>query len=183
LEQVHLCLGLKGVAAGHQDRYALYALNSVLGGSVSSRLFQEVREKRGLVYSIYSFLSGYSDGGMITVYAATRPKEVDRVVDLVCRAVRQIGIKGVEPQELERAKIQMKGSLMLSLESSHSRMNKLAKDELTHARHVSLGDMLAHIDHVNEEQVFHVGRHFFGLDSLAITGLGPLAPRSLQSYR
>ena len=183
LEQVHLCLGLKGVAAGHQDRYALYALNSVLGGSVSSRLFQEVREKRGLVYSIYSFLSGYSDGGMITVYAATRPKEVDRVVDLVCRAVRQIGIKGVEQQELERAKIQMKGSLMLSLESSHSRMNKLAKDELTHARHVSLGDMLAHIDHVNEEQVFHVGRQFFGLDSLAITGLGPLAPRSLQSYR
>src|SRR4029078_2566230 len=183
LEQVHLCLGLKGPAAGHTDRYAMYALNSVLGGSVSSRLFQEVREKRGLVYSIYSFLSGYSDGGMITVYAATRPKEVDRVVDFVCRAVRQIGIKGVEPQELERAKIQMKGSLMLSLESSHSRMNKLAKDELTHAPHVSLGDMLAHIDHVNEEQVFHVGRHFFGLDSLAITGLGPLARRSLQSYR
>ena len=71
LEQVHLCLGLKGVAAGHQDRYAVYALNSVLGGSVSSRLFQEVREKRGFAYSIYSFLSGYSDGGTITVYAAT----------------------------------------------------------------------------------------------------------------
>ena len=104
LEQVHLCLGIKGMAAGHQDRYALYALNSVLGGSVSSRLFQEVREKRGLVYSIYSFLSGYSDGGMITVYAATRPKEVDRVVDLVCREIRQIGIKGVERKELETGK-------------------------------------------------------------------------------
>jgi len=183
LEQVHLCLGLKGVAAGHQDRYALYALNSVLGGSVSSRLFQEVREKRGLAYSIYSFLSGYSDGGMITIYAATRPKEVDRVVDLVCREIRQIGIKGVERKELERAKIQMKGSLMLSLESSHSRMNKLAKDELTYGNHASLDDMLAHIDHVNMEQVFNVGRKFFGLDSLAITGLGPLASRSLQAYR
>ena len=183
LEQVHLCLGLKGVPAGHQDRYALYTLNSVLGGSVSSRLFQEVREKRGLVYSIYSFLSGYSDGGMITVYAATRPKEVDRVVDLVCREIRQIGIKGVERKELERAKTQMKGSLMLSLESSHSRMSKLAKDELTHGRHMSLEDMLAHIDRVNEEQVINVGRQFFKLDSLAITGLGPLASRSLHAHR
>jgi predicted Zn-dependent peptidase len=183
LEQVHLCLGLKGVEAGHQDRYALYALNSVLGGSVSSRLFQEVREKRGLAYSIYSFLSGYSDGGMITVYAATRPKEVDRVVDLVCREIRQIGMKGVERKELERAKTQMKGSLMLSLESSHSRMSKLAKDELTYGKHTSLDDMLDHIDDVNVEQVFNVGRKFFGLDSLAITGLGPLVPRSLQAHR
>ena len=182
LEQVHLCLGLKGVAAGHKDRYALYALNSVLGGSVSSRLFQEVREKRGLVYSIYSFLSGYSDGGMITVYAATRPKEVDRVVDLVCREIRKIGIKGVERKELERAKTQMKGSLMLSLESSHSRMSKLAKDELTYGKHSSLDHMLAHIDRVNMEQVFNVSRQYFGLDALAITGLGPLASRSLQAF-
>jgi predicted Zn-dependent peptidase len=183
LEQVHLCLGLKGVAAGHPDRYALYALNSVLGGSVSSRLFQEIREKRGLAYSIYSFLSGYSDGGMITVYAATRQKEVDRVVDLVCREIRRIGLKGIGRKELERAKTQMKGSLMLSLESSHSRMSKLAKDELTHGRHVSLEDMVAHIDRVSEEQVCHVGRKLFNLDSLAITGLGPLASRNLQAHR
>lgn len=183
LEQVHLCLGLKGVPAGHKDRYALYALNSVLGGSVSSRLFQEVREKRGLVYSIYSYLAGYSDGGMITVYAATRPKEVDRVVDLVCREIRRIGSKGIGVKELERAKTQMKGSLMLSLESSHSRMSKLAKDELIYGKHTSLDDMLAHIDRVSEEQMFNVGRQFFKLDSLAITGLGPLAPRTLQSYR
>ena len=183
LEQVHLCLGLKGVAAGHQDRYALYALNSVLGGSVSSRLFQEIREKRGLAYSIYSFLSGYSDGGMITVYAATRPKEVDRVVDLVCREIRRIGLKGIGRKELEQAKTQMKGSLMLSLESSHSRMSKLAKDELTHGRHVSLEDMVSQIERVSEEQICHVGRKFFNLDALAITGLGPLASRSLQDYR
>jgi predicted Zn-dependent peptidase len=183
LEQVHLCLGLKGVAAGHKDRYAVYALNSVLGGSVSSRLFQEVREKRGLVYSIYSFLSGYSDGGTITVYAATRPKEVDRVVDLVCREIRRIGEKGVENKELTRAKNQMKGSLMLSLESSHSRMSKLAKDELTHGKRTTLEEMLAHIDRVSQEHVFNVGRQLFALERLAITGLGPLAARSLQSYR
>ncbi len=108
---------------------------------------------------------------------------MDRVVDLVCREIRQIGIKGVERKELERAKTQMKGGLMLSLESSHSRMSKLAKDELTYGRHMSLDDMLAHIDHVNVEQVSIVGRQFFLLDSLAITGLGPLASAQLQAHR
>jgi len=183
LEQVHLCLGLKGIPAGHKDRYAAYALNSVLGGSVSSRLFQEVREKRGLAYSIYSFLSGYSDSGTITVYAATRPKEVDRVVDLICREIRRMRANGIERKELERAKNQMKGSLMLSLESSHSRMSKLAKDELTHGKRTSLEEMLTHIDRVNEEQMFNVGRQLFKLDCLAITGLGPLPAHSLKEHR
>jgi len=182
LEQVHLCLGLKGIAAGHKDRYALYALNSVLGGSVSSRLFQEVREKRGLVYSIYSFLSGYSDVGTITVYAATRAKEVARVVDLVCREIGRISSKGVEPKELDRAKHQMKGSLMLSLESSHSRMSKLAKDELTYGSRTSLEDMLDHIDRVTLGQVYKVGQQLFTLDHLAITGLGPISSRALARY-
>jgi len=183
LEQVHLCMGLKGIAAGHKDRYAVYALNSILGGSVSSRLFQEVREKRGLVYSIYSFLSGYSDVGTITVYAGTRAKEVPRVVDLVCREIRKIGAKGVERKELERAKNQMKGSLMLSLESSHSRMSKLAKDELIYGRRTSLEEMLAQIDRVSLDHVASAGCQLFALERLAITGLGPLAPRALQAYR
>ncbi len=183
LEQVHLCLGLRGVAAGHRDRYAVYALNSVLGGSMSSRLFQEVREKRGLVYSIYSFLSGYSDVGTITVYAATRPKEVNRVVDLICREIRRINKTGIERKELDRAKNQMKGSLMLSLESSHSRMSKLAKDELIYGRRTSLADMVAHIDHVTPEEVYTVGRQLFALNQLAITGLGPLSSRALHTYR
>ena len=183
LEQVHLCLGLKGVAAGHRDRYAVYALNSVLGGSMSSRLFQEVREKRGLAYSIYSFLSGYSDVGTITVYAATRPKEVERVVDLVCREITRMYKHGIDRKELERAKNQMKGGLMLSLESSHSRMSKLAKDELIYGRRTSLEEMLAHIDRVTSEQVSTVGRQLFVLDHLAITALGPLSARALQAYR
>jgi predicted Zn-dependent peptidase len=183
LEQVHLCLGLKGVAAGHRDRYAAYALNSVLGGSMSSRLFQEVREKRGLAYSIYSFLSGYSDIGTITVYAATRPKEVERVVELVCREIRRISEHGIERKELHRAKNQMKGSLMLSLESSHSRMSKLAKDELIYGTRTSLEEMLMHIDRVSVDQVSTVGRELFGMNYLAITGLGPLPARALQGYR
>ncbi|BFU94488.1 MAG: Uncharacterized zinc protease YmxG [Nitrospira sp.] len=183
LEQVHLCLGLNGVAAGHQDRYAAYALNSILGGSVSSRLFQEVREKRGLAYSIYSFLSGYSDGGTITVYAGTRAKEATRVVDVICREIRRLRNKGVEKHELERAKNQMKGSLMLSLESSHSRMSKLAKDELIHGARISLEEILRQIDRVKPEHVHRVCQELFGFDRLSITGLGPISPRALQAYR
>lgn len=183
LEQVHLCLGLKGVAAGHKDRYAAFALNSVLGGSVSSRLFQEVREKRGLVYSIYSFLSGYTDVGTITVYAGTRAKEVPRVVDLICREIRSIGRGGVERRELARAKNQMKGSLMLSLESSHSRMSKLAKDELIYGSRTSLEEILTKIDRVTPYDVQLVGQQLFTMDHLAITGLGPISSRALHAYR
>ncbi len=183
LEQVHLCLGLEGIAAGHKDRYAVFALNNILGGSVSSRLFQEVREKRGLVYSIYSFLSGYSDAGTITVYAGTRAKEVKRVVELICREIARLARRGVEKKELERAKNQMKGSLMLSLESSHSRMNKLAKDELIYGSRTSLGEILAQIDRVTPEHVHSAGRQLFKLDRLAITGLGPVAPRTLESCK
>lgn len=181
LEQVHLCLSLKGVSAGHKDRYAAHALNSVLGGSVSSRLFQEVREKRGLAYSIYSYLTPYSDGGMITVYAGTRPKEVARVAELVYRELDRINRNGVEPKELDRAKNQMKGSLMLSLESSHSRMTKLAKDELTNGCHTSLEDMLSDIDRVSPEQVMRLGKELFDLDAVAITALGPVPKRALRA--
>ena len=177
LEQVHLCVGLKGVPAGHKDRYAAYVLNSVLGGSVSSRLFEEVREKRGLVYSIYSFLSGYSDGGTMTVYAGTRPKEVSKVLDLIRREIKRMAVKGVDRTELTRTKEQMKGSLMLSLESTHSRMNKLAKDELIAGSHTSLEDMLREIDAITEEQVFRVAQDLLAPKNMAITALGPLSPR------
>ncbi len=174
LEQMHLCVGLKGVPAGHKDRYAAYVMNSVLGGSVSSRLFQEVREKRGLAYSIYSFLSGYSDAGTMTIYAGTRPAEFDRVLDLIRREVRRMAAGGITPEELLRTKDQMKGSLMLSLESSHSRMNKLAKDELIAGAHTSLEEMLSEIDAVTREQVDRVARELLNPDTMAITALGPL---------
>lgn len=179
LEQVHLCVGYEGVAAGHKDRYAVYALNSVLGGSVSSRLFQEIREKRGLSYSVYSFLSGYSDGGTITVYAGIRAREAGQVLDLIGREVRKLGRNGIDGVELKRTKDQMKGSLMLSLESSHSRMNKLAKDELIAGTHTTLEDLIAEIDGLTEEQVFQTAQNLFANDRIALTGLGPLSSRQV----
>lgn len=180
LEQVHICVGFEGVAAGHKDRYAVYALNAVLGGSVSSRLFQEVREKRGLSYSIYSFLSGYSDGGTITVYVGIRAREVERVLDLVYREIRKLTRHGIDGHELKRTKDQMKGSLMLSLESSHSRMNKLAKDELIAGTHTTLEDLMMEIDGVTEQQVFQTAQSLFVNDSIALTGLGPLSSRQMR---
>lgn len=183
LEQVHLCVGLKGIPAGHRDRYAAYVLNSVLGGSVSSRLFQEVREKRGLAYSIYSFLSGYSDGGTISIYAATRAREVERVLDLIRREIRKIAAHGIERTELKRTKDQMKGSLMLSLESSHSRMNKLAKDELIAGVHTSLEEILHEIDSVTQLQIYRVAQELFAPETMGITGLGPLTLRQVAALR
>jgi predicted Zn-dependent peptidase len=180
LEQAHLCLGLKGVSLGHKDRYAAHTLNALLGGNVSSRLFQEVREKRGLAYSIYSYLSSYTDGGTLTVYAATRPREAPRVIELVCREIRRLRTAGVDRQELERARNQMKGSLMLSLESTHSRMSKLAKDELQQGRYTSLEEMMAEIDRVSEGQILQLCRELLDLSCLAVTVLGPVSPRAFR---
>jgi predicted Zn-dependent peptidase len=180
LEQAHLCVGFEGVAAGHKDRYAVYALNAVLGGSVSSRLFQEIREKRGLSYSIYSFLSGYSDSGTITVYVGIRAREVERVLDLVYREIRKLTRHGIDGHELKRTQDQMKGSLMLSLESSHSRMNKLAKDELIAGTHTTLDDLIKEIDGVTEQQVFQIAQNLLIGDRIALTGLGPLSSRQME---
>jgi predicted Zn-dependent peptidase len=181
LEQAHLCLGLRGVALTHKDRYAAHTLNAILAGSVSSRLFQEIREKRGLAYSIYSYLSSFSDGGMLTVYAATRPREAPRVLDLICREVRRLRTSMVDRKELDRAKNQMKGSLMLSLESTHSRMSKLAKDELFHGRQTSLEEMMSEIDQVSNDQVLQLARTLFDLNKLSVTALGPVSRRGLNA--
>lgn len=181
LEQAHLCLGLKGIAVEHKDRYAAYLLNAVLGGNVSSRLFQEIREKRGLAYSIYSCLSAYSDGGMWSVYAGTRPKEAPKVVELVLREIKRLCVHGIESAELERAKNQMKGSVMLGLESTSSRMSKLAKDELHHGRRVSLDEVMAGIDRVSRSQLLGLSRELFDERCLSVTALGPVSRRGLSS--
>lgn len=180
LEQVHLCVGFKGVAAGHKDRYAAYALNSVLGGSVSSRLFQEIRERRGLSYSIYSFLSSYSDGGTITVYAGTQAREASQVLELIHREIRKLARDGIDSTELKRTKDQMKGSLMLSLESSQSRMNKLAQDELIAGNHTTMEDLIADINRVTEQQVFETAQMLFMQNQTALTGLGPFSARQVR---
>ena len=181
LQQAHLCLGLKGLRLDHKDRYALHALNAAVGGSVSSRLFQEVREKRGLAYSIYSYASSYSDTGALTIYAATRPREAARVIDLVRREMKRFHRQGIDLEELQRVKEQIKGGLMLSVESTQSRMSKLAKDELYHGRHLSLEEMTTEIDRISSNQILRLAHELFNSESLSVTVLGPISRRALQS--
>ncbi|MEX0828692.1 MAG: pitrilysin family protein [Nitrospirales bacterium] len=174
LEQVHLCVGLKGLPVGHPDRYVAHVLNTILGGGVSSRLFQEVREKRGLAYTIYSHLSSFLDGGTLTVYAATRPTEVEAVIDQIAKETRKLCRRGVSGKELERTKTQLKGNLMLGLEGTYGRMNKLAKDELYQGRHVTLQEMVKAIDRITPDQIRQLSQNLLDHHEFVVTALGPI---------
>ncbi|GJL56245.1 MAG: peptidase M16 [Nitrospirales bacterium] len=174
LEQVHLCMGFKGLPVGHPDRYTANVLNTILGGGVSSRLFQQLREKRGLAYTIYSHLSGFSDGGLLTVYAATRSEEVESVVHVVCKEIQKLCRRGVTKDELQRTKTQLKGNLMLGLEGTYGRMNKLAKNELYQGRYVSLQEMIKEIDRISIDDINRLNRQLLDLNGLVVTALGPV---------
>ena len=174
LEQAHVCFGLKGLSHHDKDRYGACVLNAILGGGVSSRLFQEVREKRALAYSIYSSAMCFSDGGLLTVYAGVRPDAAPRMMRLVLGELRKLQAKPVPRAELARAKSQLKGNLMLGLESTSSRMSKLAKDEIHFGRHIPLREIMADIDAVTESQLSRLSRELFDDRYLTVTALGPL---------
>ena len=129
-EQVHLCIGFEGVKSGDDNIYTLLAINNVLGGSMSSRLFQKIRERKGLVYSIYSFPTAYNDAGLFTIYAGMKPENLGIVLKLIHEEIQLINKRGITPQELEKSKEQLKGSYVLGLESTGSRMNSIGKSEL-----------------------------------------------------
>jgi predicted Zn-dependent peptidase len=174
LEQSHVCLGTSSYPQNHDDRYAAYVLNTMLGGSMSSRLFQNVREKRGLAYAVFSNLSAYRDAGSLTVYAGCANDAVREVVRLVVQELR--GMK-VEPPdtELRRAKDHLKGSLMLSLESTSSRMSNLARQEMYFDRQFSLDETIESIEQVSAADVVRVARDLFADGSLGATVLGQTA--------
>ncbi len=171
LEQSHVCLGTSSYPQNHDDRYAAYVLNTMLGGSMSSRLFQNVREKRGLAYAVFSNLSAYRDAGSLTVYAGCANEAVREVVRLVVAELR--GMKLEPPAaELRRAKDHLKGSLMLSLESTSSRMSNLARQEMYFDRQFSLDETIESIEQVSAEDVVRVARDLFANGSLGATVLG-----------
>ncbi len=181
LEQVHICLGAEGLSQGHEDRYALHVLNAVLGGSVSSRLFQEVRERRGLAYSIYSSIASYHDAGLFSIYAATSKPAASRVISLCLKECQALRRRTVPKSELIRAKDHLKGSLMLGLEGTYSRMSRLAKDELYGGRRVSLKEMLDGINAVTPSDVSRVAKTCLAPDTMALTVLGPMQRRDLPA--
>jgi predicted Zn-dependent peptidase len=173
IEQSHVCIGTNGYPQRHDDRYVSYILNTVLGGSMSSRLFQNIREKRGLAYAVFSSLSSYRDAGALTVYAGCGADQVNEVVDLVVEELRAIKATPVPDPELRRAKDHLKGSLMLSLENTASRMSHLARQEIYFERYFSLDETLQGVERVTPADVQRVAGDLFSNGSLAITVLGP----------
>ena len=176
LEQSHLCLGTNSYPQSHDDRYVSYILNTVLGGSMSSRLFQNIRERRGLAYSVFSGLSAYRDAGNITIYAGCANEAVGEVIDLCVEELKAIKRDPVPESELRRAKDHLKGSLMLSLENTASRMSHLARQEIYFDRHFGLDETLAGVEAVTSEDVLRVAADLFSNGSLAATVVGPAAP-------
>jgi predicted Zn-dependent peptidase len=172
LEQSHICLGTSSYPQNHEDRYSSYVLNTLLGGSMSSRLFQNVREKRGLAYAVFSGLSAYRDAGSFTVYAGCANDAVAQVVDLVVEELRAVKQAPVLDSELQRAKDHLKGSLMLSLENTASRMSHIARQEIYFDRQFGLDETLQGIERVTVKEVQRVAADLFKNDSLAATVLG-----------
>lgn len=174
LEQVHLCVGVPSLPIAHERRFGIAVLNNLLGGGMSSRLFQNIREKRGLAYAVFSEITPYSDAGMLTVYAGTAKETVGQVLDLTIGEFRAMKESPVTEEELRRAKNHLKGSLMLSLESTSSRMSNLARQELYFGRFYSLDEILASIEAVTREDVQTLAREFFQTEQISATVLGPV---------
>jgi predicted Zn-dependent peptidase len=174
LEQVHVYMGVPAYALPHEARFQCYVLNTVLGGGMSSRLFQNIREKQGLAYSVYSELSMYSDAGCLAICAGTSQESASKVVDSVMKELQQLKHERVPDDELRRAKDHLKGSFMLGLESTSSRMGNLARQELYFGRFFSLDEMIESIECVTSGQVQSIAEEFFNPDSIALAMLGRL---------
>jgi predicted Zn-dependent peptidase len=172
LEQVHLCLGSRGYPQQGEERYAAALLNAVLGGGMSSRLFQRVREQEGLVYSIASFHNGYLHGGYQAVYAACAPKNVLRVLDSTLAELRKFRNEGATADELASAKLHLKGSILLSLESTTSRMSGIARQEYYFGRQYTPDEIIEHIDAVTLEDLQRAAQTVVDPESLSLTMLG-----------
>jgi len=175
LEQVQLCIGVPSHPIAHEKRHAGYILNTLLGGGMSSRLFQNIRERQGLAYSIYSDLNPYRDTGALTVYAGTSRESAVKVVQSVVSEFRKLKSEPVPADELRRSKDQLKGSLMLSLESSTARMSNLARQEMYFDRFYDLDELIEKIEAVTTEDLQSLANEFFHTELIAVTALGNLS--------
>jgi predicted Zn-dependent peptidase len=174
LEQVQICIGVPSHPIAHEKRHASYILNTLLGGGMSSRLFQNIRERQGLAYAIYSDLSPYRDTGCLSVYAGTSRESANKVVQSVVSEFRKLKSEAVPEEELRRSKDQLKGSLMLSLESSTARMSNLARQEMYFDHFYGLDELIEKIESVTAEELTELANQFFRTESIAVTVLGNL---------
>src|SRR5713101_2444549 len=174
LEQVQICVGVPSHPIAHENRHASYILNTLLGGGMSSRLFQNIRERQGLAYAIYSDLSPYRDTGCLCVYAGTSRESAGKVVQSIVSEFRKLKSEAVPEEELRRSKDQLKGSLMLSLESSTARMSNLARQEMYFDRFYTLDELIEKIEAKTAGDLLQTANEFFRTESIAVTVLGNL---------
>jgi predicted Zn-dependent peptidase len=179
LSEAHICLGVKGIPQASKERYGLFVLNSILGAGVSSRLFQEIREKRGLAYSIYSFIASYFDTGVWGVYAGVSRKKVQDVVELILREMCGLNNTLTEA-ELQRAKNQLKGNIILGLESTSSRMNNIARQEIYYGRYYSPKEVMKEIDAITLDYIKDLAERLVKKESFSFTVYGPVHEKDLK---
>ena len=179
IEQLHVCLGTPGVAHDSSQYYASHVLNTILGGGVSSRLFQSIREDRGLAYSVCSYPSSFRDTGLMTIYAGVSPENSREVIEITNAILADIRVNGVRPDEIKRAKEQLKAGLMFSMESSASRMSRVGRAEISSREYLSPEKLAAKVDAVSLEQLFDLAQPLYQPENTCMTALGPVEAAGL----
>jgi len=182
LEQVHLMIGTLAPSSRSERRHAGFLMNAVLGGSMSSRLFQEIREKRGLAYAVHSYITPYMDTGMLAVYVGTGKEEVPEVLGLILNELMRLTRESLTGRELQGAKELIKGNFLLSMESTDNRMTRLAKNEICFGRHVPPEEVTAAIDAVTDGDVLTLARELFNPSTISISAIGPVSERDLTLH-
>lgn len=180
LEQVHMCLGVPVPPQSHPDRYKVYLINTILGSGMSSRLFQEVREKRGLAYSVYTYLNLCKDAGTLVAYAGCNDAKFGEVSGLIMKEFERLG-KDVTESELRAAKEQLKGGMLLGLETSENRMMKLARDQIYFGKPVTVREIVKEIDKVTLKDLRKAATEFLSPERLTAVAMGKVSPRKLPS--
>jgi predicted Zn-dependent peptidase len=181
-EQAHVVFGCRGLSRSDPRRFALGVLNLAFGGGVSSRLFQEVREKRGLVYSIYSYAAQYSETGSFSVYAGAAPKRIHDVLAIVRDELDRVVADGLTEEEVERGKGHLEGSLVLGMEDTSSRMTRLGKSELTSGEILSVDEVIRRVDAVTDADVRAVAKEVLGTGPRALAMIGPFDEDGFERY-
>ena len=174
LEQVHLCMGVPALPLNDRRRFSVSVMNNILGGGMSSRLFQNIRERQGLAYSIFSDLNPYRDVGVLSVYAGTSLDTAGKVVESVLEEFRRMRDEPIDDEELRRAKDHLKGATLLALEGSGARMSNLARYHMYFDRHFTTQELIAMLEAVNAEEVQQIARELFHPERMAASVVGNL---------
>lgn len=172
IEQAHICMGFEGIGQGEDNLYSLIAVNNILGGGMSSRLFQKIREEHGYVYSIYAYPVAYRGNGLYTIYAGMNPEHLAKVIKLIEKEIKLIQEKGISKDELEKSKEQLKGNYILGLESTSSRMNSIGRSELMLNYIYSPEEILQKIDRISQDTVSEAINQVFDLNKVSFAGVG-----------